>query len=625
VLVDDKRPSKFFKDMKESSSRQRWLNTALIFMILILTVNISWNSISRFCKLGLPSIGNVFASKGDPWLMWYGRPYAAIGLRAQALIPEDGCVTMVGERPLKTQTVKYYLYPVRVLDEEANKFNREPPACHGQYVLDIGQKITTLKAGWTKIALPDRAALYVKQDAPLAAKAARPAGWPADIGSFCYFNLLVLAIGYFLLCGLLPHVGKVPLGGKLGTSYLLGFVATTMVFWPLLLAHIPLGFILVCCSLHGALILSYLFMRMRGVDRPAPLSFSRISISEGLLGTITFAVLLFFVLYIIAYPPGLIDEMHIWLLKAKIIFDKKMLTFDYTENTNNYYPVLWPLNLALQYVFAGGVYEELAKWTSGLAFLSLVGLVKFSASALGLGRKESWLTVLVFLVAFNNWTMFTALPENLFVALTALAVVFFLDWMINQRTESLYVVTLALAGLLAVKSEALVVLGSVFLAYGLAERFSLGAFWKRVYAIRIIAISLVVHAVWLIWLKLQHVPYAYHFGWAASIGNFLPILGMAWSCLTRPQAMSILLVAYLGAVLLRTAKPWSGEEKFLFVFSLSLMFFGLWAGLFWPADIFRYYLDVLTRLCFRAMPFVVLLWMSRVFAPAASRRAQGET
>lgn len=588
---------------------------ALIGLLLAIVCIIFHNSPPRLLVKGVSCIVNFAAIGGDQDRWRRINPLTDVALSLKNMIPEDACVTVSNEKPMEYQTFKFYLYPVRISDAEANEFNNTPRSCRERYFIDLHGQIANPPRNWqgvdllygTRIFLIDGARLYPSREPDRIGIGA--------IARFFIFNFLVLATGLCLMVSLLPSIKNMPFGGKISCSFLLGLVAMTLPFLFLFLSGVPLTDGLVVFMSYGIFLISYFFMckkqsNLLGIFCSMPGPSRRNYIWDFVL----LLILAYFTLYIIAFPVAIIDEVHIWLLKARIFYHTRTADLSYLEYTNTYYPLLWPLNLALQSIFAGGEYEQFAKWTSAGIFLSSIGLIKFLGFQLGMGRRLSWVPVIFFLFFFFHWTFFTALPENIFIALLIMATALLIYWRNEGEVGAFFLCILALTGLVGVKFEGSIVVIIFIIAFLFSEKIVTQGLSRRFKVALLLAMPLILHMSWLLWLNLRPVPYSiFHMSHEFSFHNIYVLLRMAVYFLTRPQTFLILILIRLSILYTANDRKWSSHERFLSLIIAGMLIFSYIAGLRWPTkDIFLYYAEVMTRLCSRAMPLFVLLWMSRI-------------
>lgn len=534
--------------------------------------------------------------------------------RVKAMLPKDACIEVSRVPITLLLSFRYYVYPLKFTIPEVNDFHSQKRVCGGNYFVDLNAQIKNPPAHWREIPLKDGIRIFAIGDSPVdlhpsSPKTAEWSGW-----AYLCFLIVGFLIGLFILCGLISNIGDWPLSGKMGASFLLGLIGVTFPFWVLALFRVPLSDFIVYLGMCLLVFSSYLFMKRRRVSLANCFIIKKFSARSLMLNIIGLSVAVFFLTLIISYPIGIVDEVHIWLLKAKMFFDLRLLNFEYTEMITNYYPVFWPLYLTIQFIFTQGDHDQIAKWGSALIFFSSLGLMKSISMSLGLGKKASWLVVLVFLVYFHHWTFFTALAENIFIALVLLSVAFFVDWIKNGSKGSLYATVISLVGLCGAKFEGTVIVGFFFIAFLLSKLPKLNELWPVFKSISPLLIALLMQPLWLCWLDLQGVHYSiFHLRRELTPENFLAIFQITQMYLADSHiTVIIIFIAILFPFLRRNERPWSQSERFIFFLVCGMVIFAYSAGLCWTnSDFWGYYTEVWLRLVSRAMPLAVILWMSR--------------
>ncbi len=593
--------------------------------ILLLTIGIacslyvaklSWDDLF---DVPVSFLSDCLARHGDiARIRDHAAPVIPIADSVKARIPPDACVE-VSQLTLKTLlSLRYYLYPIKVVISENNDFNNRPRVCNGRYFIDVGSQIEEPPEDWRRIDLPQKAKLYAIGDSPVDLHRQVPSASPWSLWAFLCFSFIVFSMGLFLLCSFFPHAGDLPLSGKLGGAFLFGFVGETLVFWVLSLFRVPLTEVLVCGTTYGLLFLSYFVMKKQGGSVAKAFPIPKATPTSVLCHLVGLAGMLFFFLLVVSYPVTAIDEVHIYLLKAKIFLDHRMLDFDYTEISTNSYPVFWPLYLTLQFIFTAGDHDQIAKLSSALVFMSSLGLMKSLAIGLGFDRRTSWLVVGVFLIFFHYYAIFTALAENISVALMLAGTACLIDWFKSKSKGSLYATVFILTGMCGVKYESLAVVGIFFLAAIFSENIKAGGLWQNIRSPLPLLMAALICPLWLFWLDLQGV----HSYPAGTRGTFNPkdvftTIGIIWGYFAHYRiSLYILLLAIFFPLVIRNPRRWSPGERFLMFLTGGLLLYALINGLTWTmyfpdSDMRRYYPELLLRLAARAMPSAVLVWMSR--------------
>jgi hypothetical protein len=144
-----------------------------------------------------------------------------------------------------------------------------------------------------------------------------------------------------------------------------------------------------------------------------------------------------------------------WLLKSKVIAHEQSLNIHYTYRQHNYYPILWPLHLAIQYTIQTGTPDEVAKWTSAFILFCFFILLFKSLQLLKVQQKHIWPSMLIFTAFFiTDNPINSALPENAFLTLLTGLIATSLLWLENLDNRKLKAMMAILAlGLSLIKLE----------------------------------------------------------------------------------------------------------------------------------------------------------------------------
>ncbi|MBF0521780.1 MAG: hypothetical protein HQL24_01865 [Candidatus Omnitrophica bacterium] len=553
-----------------------------------------------------------------------------IGTSAKRLIPAESKIQT--SFPTKTMSfesvsLKYNLYPLKIEDESANiytptntaKFSRD----NWDYFIDFHQMIHNSSKQFKELPLGNGVRLFAQEGHNFLSSKESPSSYPLQKNIIIFFLItaFISLIGFFMLTsfGILPQ--KTDKFWLWGTSYLLGFVFLNFLVWIFLL----IGGTLTKQTVIGLWGLSGIIFFLRrkrqtapfcleekgGGNGAAPKSF----FGESLAHFFYAALLIVIFLKTISIPISVVDEMWIWLLKAKIFFYQGHLDFQYTSNANNYYPLLWPIHNAVQFLFLNGAYDEAAKWTSAIIFLCFIAQIKKILSFWNFKPVISKILICVYLLVFFQWIFLTALPENLYLALLMTAAGFLLNW-INLKEKDDRLLTLAFfmfLGLSGVKFEGAVIAFFCFLSLFLSCRQEVAPKKLLMLGVSFGAIFLIPLG-WLLWLHNNGVStYIFHLQKHFSTENILIMLNMVWTFLTPSSIIPIILgVAFMLSS--NQQKQWEKQDTFLFSMMTLLILFSLTAGINWPSqDLKLYYPEVLSRLFLRATPFIMLFWTHRVF------------
>jgi len=517
---------------------------------------------------------------------------------------------------------KYYLFPTEVEDQwphqanrqraERQKFSRED----WDYFVDLHHIIVEPSPRWNRRVLSDHVTVYAKEGKTFTDLAA-PAG-RMDVQVVIF---ILLAVFTALMGRVILRVAMIsPLLDRFwywSTAYLTGFVVLTSLTWGYLLVggHLEIVKLSVLWALAFAAA-AFCSTKVKAgpivVVEPSMVSTGQ---SEFMIRLVFILVVGLITCITIFTPVNVWDEMHIWLLKSKMFYYSGGLDFHYTVQTNNYYPLLWPLNIAAQYVFLGGVHDEIARWTAALIFICLMGQLKGGLVFLRIRGISHWVLLLIYVLVVQHWVFYTALTENLYIALLAAMAVMLIQYQNDPlKNRSFFWLALLMAfGVCCVKFEGAIVsalCGIAFVTVGLKRP----RWWMGLLFCALVFLP----AAWIAWLNSHQVTISiYHLGHAFSWHNLRLIGSMIPPFMAQPVCLIPFVLALIFYIKGFQGRSWNRQDVFLVCLSGGLIVFALSAGIGWPSEeIIAYYPEVLTRLLLRATPLLLLLWARRIWGEA---------
>jgi len=300
-----------------------------------------------------------------------------------------------GMRGLQEVAIRYFLYPITY-----EKFS--------DYIIDFNN---TLKfpSSWKSKKLTNQVTVYARPGRAFVSR-----GDPVKTLSFprtLIFVFLFFMYNLMLGAAFLSFLDISPRENQkiffIATNYLVGYLLFTVVVWALtivLRVAAPLDILsyLVFAGGLGLIALKH--------KRVFPWLLSVFKVDGSFLSTMSFlekagAVVLVLVLSAIMIITVLTpvidwDGMSHWILKSKIFSVKNSIDLSYTHN--NYYPLLWPLNISAQFVLSGGPYDQLAQWTSAILFVMFVFYLMEGLRRLSGNRSLArWGTIFFLVLSFR--------------------------------------------------------------------------------------------------------------------------------------------------------------------------------------------------------------------------------
>ena len=557
----------------------------------------------------------LISARGDYNALRKISPTYRAALEAKTIIPSDANVQIIYPKNISEFnkiTVNYILYP---FESKAD----------GAFLIDWGHSIKNPPPSWSAYRLANGVSVFAKPGAKFNLSKPAPA-YPLEKNLFIFFLLTTVnaLAGYLILTLFKINAHQEDLLWFLGTCYLIGFIGLSLITWISLMLRCPLEKSTVL-GLWGLAIGIFWYLNKMSskvkvkekylTENPKPSFPKNFSLIKSLINLASLVIILIFCLRIIAIPITVWDEMLIWIAKAKYFYYHKHLYFPAQSSSNNYYPILWPVNIASQFVFLGGAYDEVAKWTSAAVFVSFLTQIRGALRRLNLNIFSVGGILTLYLLAFPHWILFTGLPENLFLACLVASINALLGWLKNPDRKNLLLLG-AFFGLALslIKFEGGVTATLCGIALLISTRGSKLSN-KDYVTLGIFFLAAVIPLAWMTWLKVHGVDVdVYHL----QRGLFLANLEILWKVFVNflSNSGSITLILLTLATLLnwRNPMPLNRQEEFLAILVGALILFAIFAGLGWPQkDIELYYPEVISRLLLRATPVLLLFWTSRIF------------
>jgi len=338
---------------------------------------------------------------------------------------------------------------------------------------------------------------------------------------------------------------------------------------------------------------------------------SRLSLLIRMIWLIPVAIIFLFTIY---YPVGDWDGMSHWIMKSKVMYYYQGLNFEYTHH--NVYPILWPLNVAVQFVLAGGMFDVPAKWTSGALFLVFFAQLVEGLRILNITlRKALPVAVLLILVAFQDIfkvyymkNFINANAENIFLAFLTATVVMLLLWFRDGKLRSLVLAGVMSVGLGLAKFE-----GWVAVICILISLFMVRNKIREKWPLLIFLLGILLPLLWAVWIQTHGFLHNFsHYTDAPTLRKLIFLLKTEFLVSVRHN-MTILFYASIVYMLLFGKKgPLIDSEKFLIVLSGLLIGFDCFVNIsLTPEQISRGIPEAFPRLFLHAMPSYFLFWSSR--------------
>lgn len=538
---------------------------------------------------------------------------------ARSWIPKDAPFDFSPQSNWSNIRVRYVMYP------------NTNCAKNWDYFIDLGHKIDRPDPAWQQVELMPGTMLYAKPNVPLiqALPESRP---DRRFPAFFTAAFLELAAGFVLLSLLRISPES---GGALwflGAAYLLGFAALSGLIWIYLLLGMPLtisSIIAVSGFTIAALGLAALRPLLRNLQALCSWRSLRQCIPANIYGFFFLGFTLYllwqFILPIVLSPVMSWDAQSHWIFKAKALFEHRSLAFS-ADAHNNEYPILWPVNIAVQFVLAGDTYDELAKWTAALLFLAFLTQIQGALSFLRVSAAWQWGLVPLYLVFFNEPSLSTAYAEVAFLGLMTGAIAALLATFEPGENARYFALALLFsAGVAVTKFEGGPTCFIMAVALGLAQaRFPLS---KRGWALMFLfAIPALLTVAWFFYQRTHgYLPREAHLRDPITLSKMKFLVDQVLdSVVGRGMGWRLFAGAGLFA-LLRWRTPWKPAETYLAAAAMGLLLFVV-AGLAgWTMEhIKSETLTATPRLALHASPFLFIWLCFRLSAGIEAETPAGE-
>jgi hypothetical protein len=526
-----------------------------------------------------------------------------------AIPPGSSIQTSLPNLTLEQVAARYILYPLSVSND-------------WDYFIDFHSSINTPDPSWHKYPIKDDITIFAKARHPPPFSLpiqTIPSGTPISI--FLGTLIWMTTIGFLTLQCL--QITLYPAGRSwyLAASYAIGFLLGTGTLWIVLLAGYHLNATTVLSVWAGLfLILAWLRVWQWPAVSLAPSSTPWQGLSSkdtGVLSVLFWVVISLCLISMTLKPVVSWDAMSHWVLKARVLFHHQ--TLDFADTHHNYYPILWPLHIAAQFILTGQAADEIAQWLTGTLFLCFLGFLKGGLHQWALSLKQQVLLLLLFIAFFYQELFFgVATAENGYLVFFTGTVTSLMRWHHSGHHRSageLVLIILFATGLSLFKLEGAVTSLLLGLSLLLLYRHDLISFRKEWFLICGFLTSAGLAVLWITWIKHHNFYHSIvHFQEAFSINKLLIMLSTLGKIFLRYHLWLILLMVFFYGRYNPHPRAWDMQERLLLYISLGLLIFSSFANAGWPA----YRLETLMmesfpRLFYHALPALFFLWTSRAF------------
>ena len=572
------------------------------WILFIAIIGIVYPACYSICATTFHNVKIFFHAQADYDRLRKTFPIFDSALEAKEVIPSDAAINFSPSKwNLYRVAARYSLYPYEAAE-------------NWDYFVDF-TKNATADPKWRSLELSTGVPVFAKSGHEF--QPARPFLRPYPIAKNFFIFLLLAVYQCWLgrsMLKLFRFFESGNSGWVWGTSYLLGYLVLTLLLWILLMPGVKMtmGFVTVSGVALGV------FLHFMAARSSAP-GLAHSVFNQDSKNFLTKIIQIFSCVIIAAIFCSCVfnvvsdwDAMSNWIMKAKVIYNHKRLDFAYTHH--NYYPILWPLNIALQFTLANGIYDEMAQWTSGLFFLLILIQLKQGLSWLGASVKSQWLAIFFYLILSQYLIdLTTSNAENIFIAFLILLIVLLIKWMDDpQNAYWRGGIALTAAGLVLIKLEGTATVMLIILSLLSLNRKFLSK--KDLYLCTVgLAGTLVLGVLWAFWIKQNgYLNGIIHMQENLSWTKFCKILKFDFSVFLRSPVLIILLSPVLYFILYPNQRSFSLVELFLLRVSILLIVFSAFAYLGLSSEqIEGAFHDAFPRLLMHAIPPLALLWAKR--------------
>ena len=570
----------------------------------------SWNEVNSFSQASFDYQARRLA---DPYLRTVDE--------ARNILPAGSRYEMnPREYKFIRAITRYSLYPEAQLSDDWN------------YFIDYTGEMAEVGADWTAKTLSTGVVVYAT---PGFSFNESPALAVPSLGSqlLWFFVLLVMyvSIGLIIMSALSIPVQRHGVTWFISMAYLVGFVVFDTIIWLLLMSGVNLSLflgwliysVIVVTGLvffHRSIIVTLqdLFRRLPATTPET----KRISLVSLVLISLAVIIVANVVILTIVSPLVSWDAISFWVIKSKAIFFYKQLDLAYT--TYAYYPILWPLHNAFQFMLTGSILDHMVQWH--VAVLVLVFAAQMRSVFLMAVASRFWqqIGVSVYVIIFLGLSFSYARAETVHMAFMAgLLTSMFL--LIRSSGESRYIILAALMalGVGMTKLEGMISVAIVGIAFFLVYGRQL-ALKKNVKIIVAFVLPCIAELIWVLWLMQGgYFDGVHHLRGGLALYKFFLVILYAPAMLTTSPSIG-LFVSIIMVALIMTVGTWKNFDKFLILTSIGLLVFMTFATVGWAEEeILQWFHLGTNRLILHASPFLMLLGI-RLFSKLNNKDSQSQ-
>lgn len=405
------------------------------------------------------------------------------------------------------------------------------------------------------------------------------------------FYIVILIIFGFFISSIYQRMNlidkSINIYEKIGFSILNGFFIFSLYIYALGAFSLELNRMLILPILAIDLIyLTYLIVKRKHKK----LYIKKIKIDYQLVALIASLILLLAYGISLAYSNNFIypDEFSIWGLNAKNIFIGHKLDFFINTGLEKY-PDFLPIIYGFYFILVNKISENVVRILPAILFIGMI------FSFIGLGKKHninSKLIILIFIVTtlfytdISQWA-FSAYGDIVFSAFYTLAILYFFEWVIVDRSKSNFLFSMIYAnGCCWTKIDGIPMLTfniGILILYMIIQRFTKEKNMKPISLKSFFSYSIIIFVVggsWILYNKLAHFPTELSAGAGSAFEFNTQWMAPLLTNMTKQQFTDIVWILTLIILIIFIIKNWNKftfNKKMYVIFcilnTLFIMFF----------------------------------------------------
>ena len=502
---------------------------------------------------------------------------------------------------------RYFLYPLEISKQWS-------------YFIDFDHNFKETSKSLSKYQTYSGTLIYSQPNHKLLSKNNSPKEY-STIRALLIFTAITL---FQIYCGFLIlkicSINHTQLGASwhISTSYLLGVLYVNILLWVFLLFKGSLNQTNLLLLEGAGITLLFIFSQLKKNIYPAKKLLNITTLTPNTITKTlflpTFLIIGSIVIMIALSPVIDWDAMSHWIMKAKVIYQHKQLDFHYTHY--NFYPILWPLNIALQFTFLSETFDQVAQWSSALLFLTIIIQLFSGLKFLKLPEKSIWVCLLLFITFFFSiHPHISSMAENILTAYLTAALTAIILWIKSNKNLPYIILAILLAlGICLTKFEGSFI--SLFIGFALLTLIPIMSYTKKHYfLISLFFFIILTPILWMFWISSHHYMHnIVHMSSAFTFKKLFYLLHLHIITFLQSKNLTLFFGAFVYLYLYKNNRKWNPLELFLLIVAALLTLFSVFANMGLPIErLDKAVPEAGPRLFLHASTAITLLWGSRAF------------